>query len=188
MARALAIVASRRRAHRAGHAEQVAALSAQTAERLGLAAEVVLRCRLGGWLHDIGKAAIPQDILAKPGPLDEQDWTVIHTHPALGEAIVRDIAALRDAALAVRHHHERFDGTGYPDGLAAKAIPVEARIVAAAAAYAAITGGRPYAPARSPEDAALELRRGTGSQFDPAAVGALLDVLGITAASDARVA
>ena len=101
---------------------------------------------------------------------------------------MRDVAALRDAAPAVRHHHERFDGTGYPDGLAAKAIPVEARIVAVAAAYAAITGGRPYAPARRPEDAALELRRGTGSQFDPAAVGALLDVLGITAASDARVA
>ncbi len=188
VARALAIVASAQEGVPSGHAELVAALSAQTAERLGLPGEVVLRCRLGGWLHDIGKAAIPQAILAKPAPLDESEWAAIQAHPALGEAIVRDIAALRDAAPAVRHHHERFDGTGYPDGLAARAIPVEARIVAAADAYAAITGGRPYAPARSPEDAALELRRGAGTQFDPAAVDALLDVLGIASASDARVA
>ncbi len=188
VARALAIVASAHEGAPSAHAELVAALSAQTAERLGLPGEIVLRCRLGGWLHDVGKAAIPQAILTKPGPLDDGEWAAIHTHPALGEAIVRDIAALRDAAPAVRHHHERFDGTGYPDGLVAKAIPVEARIVAAADAYSAITGGRPYAPARSPEDAALELRRGAGTQFDPAAVGALLDVLGIGAASDARVA
>ncbi len=188
VARALAIVASEKEGSPAGHAELVAALSAQTAERLGLPAEAVLRCRLGGWLHDIGKAALPHAILAKPGPLDAREWAAVHTHPAIGEAIVRDIAALRDAAPAVRHHHERFDGTGYPDGLAAKAIPIEARIIAAADTYAAITGGRVYAPARSPEDAAAELRRGAGTQFDPAAVDALLDVLGIAAASDARVA
>ena len=136
-----------------GHAELVAALATQTAERLGLPGEVVLRCRLGGWLHDIGKAAVPQQILDKPGPLDETEWAVMRTHPALGEAIVRDVAALRDAAAAVRHHHERFDGAGYPDGLAGEAIPVEARIVAAADAYAAMTGDRSYRAGAQPQEA-----------------------------------
>jgi diguanylate cyclase (GGDEF)-like protein/PAS domain S-box-containing protein len=188
VARALALVAGGQEEAPRAHAELVAALSAQTAERLALGVEVVLRCRLGGWLHDVGKAAISRAILEKREPLEEGDWAVIRTHPAIGEAIVRDIAALRDAAPAVRHHHERFDGSGYPDGLEGKAIPIEGRIVAAADAYAAITGGRPYAPARSPEDAALELQRGAGTHFDPAVVDALLGVLGITSESDARVA
>jgi diguanylate cyclase (GGDEF)-like protein/PAS domain S-box-containing protein len=188
VARALAIVAGAQEEGARVHAELVAALSAQTAERLGLGVEVVLRCRLGGWLHDVGKASIPRAILEKPEPLHEDEWAVIRTHPALGEAIARDIAALRDAAPAVRHHHERFDGTGYPDGLGGTAIPIEGRIVTAADAYAAMTAGRAYAAARSPDDAALELRRGAGTHFDPAVVDALLGVLGITSASDARVA
>jgi HD-GYP domain-containing protein (c-di-GMP phosphodiesterase class II) len=188
VARALALVAAAQEGAPKGHAEQVAALSARTAERLGLSADVVLRCRLGGWLHDIGKAAIPHSILYKPGPLDDEEWAVMRTHPAIGEEIVRDIAALRDAAPAVRHHHERFDGTGYPDGLAADAIPIEGRIVAAADAYAAITARRVYAAARSPQEAVLELQRVARTHFDPAVVEALLDVLDIPAESDARVA
>jgi diguanylate cyclase (GGDEF)-like protein len=188
VARALAVVAGSQEGAPAGHAEQVSALSARTAERLGLSADVVLRCRIGGWLHDVGKAAIPQAILAKPGPLDAEEWTVMRTHPAIGESIVRDIAALREAAPAVRHHHERFDGAGYPDGLAGTTIPIEARIVAATDAYSAIIGRRVYSAARSPEDAAQELRRSAGTHFDPAVVEALLGVLELSAESDARVA
>ncbi len=188
VARALAMVAGSQEGAPAGHAEQVSALSARTAQRLGLPADAVLRARIAGWLHDVGKATIPQAILGKPGPLDDEEWTVMRTHPATGESIVRDIAALRDSAPAVRHHHERWDGTGYPDGLAGTTIPIEARIVAAADAYSAITGRRVYSPARSPEDAGNELVRGAGTHFDPAVVDALLAVLGLGSESDARVA
>jgi diguanylate cyclase (GGDEF)-like protein len=177
IARALAVVAAAKEGAPQGHPEQVSALSAQTAQRLGLPVDAVLRCRLGGWLHDIGKAAIPPAILDKPGPLDAEEWVVMRTHPAVGEAIVREVAAIRDAAPAVRHHHERYDGTGYPDGLSGNAIPIEARIIGAADAYAAITGVRVYSPARSPQDAAIELRRSAGTHFDPLVVDALLAVL-----------
>ncbi len=188
IARALALVAGAQEHAPQGHAEQVSDLSARTAQRLGLPVDIVLRCRLGGWLHDIGKATIPASILDKPGRLDDDEWAVMRTHPGVGEAIVREIAGLRDASFAVRHHHERFDGAGYPDGLAGHAIPIEARIVAAADAYAAITGVRVYSPARSPEDAAVELRRSAGSHFDPNVVDALLDILGLPGEADAQVA
>jgi diguanylate cyclase (GGDEF)-like protein len=188
VARALAIVAAAQEGAPQGHPEQVAALSGQTAQRLGLPVDVVLRCRLGGWLHDIGKAAIPAAIINKPGPLDDDEWAAMRTHPAVGEAIVREVAAIRDAAPAVRHHHERYDGTGYPDRLAGNAIPIEARIIGAADAYAAITGVRVYSPARSPEDAAAELRRSAGTHFDPLVVDALLAVLDLPDEQGAQVA
>jgi HD-GYP domain-containing protein (c-di-GMP phosphodiesterase class II) len=148
----------------------------------------VLRSRLGGWLHDVGKAAVPAHVLDKPGPLDEGEWRVMRTHPAVGEAIVRRVPALRDAAAAVRHHHERYDGRGYPDGLAGAAIPIEARIVAAADAYAAMTAERAYSAARTPEEAAAELRRSAGSHLDPAVVAALLAVLDVRARTTLKVA
>jgi diguanylate cyclase (GGDEF)-like protein len=162
------------------HAEHVAELAARTAERLGLADEVVLRCRLGGWLHDVGKVAIPERILAKPGPLDAEEWAVMQTHPVVGETIVSGVAPLREAAAAVRHHHERYDGTGYPDRLAGSAIPIEARIVAAADAYAAMTADRPYSAARTSDEAMLELQRCSGTQLDRRVVAAMLSVLGHT--------
>jgi HD-GYP domain-containing protein (c-di-GMP phosphodiesterase class II) len=112
----------------------------------------------------------------------------MRTHPGVGEEIVRGVAALREASAAVRHHHERLDGTGYPDGLAGTAIPIEARIVAAADAYAAMTAVRVYSPARSQERAAIELRRSAGTHLDPAVVAALLDVLGVVAPPALRVA
>jgi hypothetical protein len=188
VARALACAAAVREGAPEGHAEQVAGLAAMTAERMGLPGDTVLRCRLGGWLHDVGKVAIPDRILHKPGPLDEADWAVMRSHPVVGEDIVARVAALREASPAVRHHHERLDGTGYPDGLAGTAIPVEARIVAAADAYAAMTAARVYSPARPPQLAAAELRRSTGTHFDPSVVAALLDVLGLSAAPVLRVA
>ena len=172
MARALAYASSLREGIPEEHAETVARLAVMTAEQLDLPVGVVLRCRLAGWLHDVGKLAIPEQILTKPGPLDENEWTIMRTHPAAGAAIVRRVAALREAAAAVRHHHERFAGHGYPDGLAGTAIPIEARIVAAADAYAAMTATRPYSVARSPEAAAEELARSAGSHLDPAVVDA----------------
>jgi HD-GYP domain-containing protein (c-di-GMP phosphodiesterase class II) len=122
--------------------------------------------------------AIPDCILAKPGALDAAEWALMRTHPAVGADIVGRFAPLREAAATVRHHHERYDGAGYPDGLAGAAIPIEARIVAAVDAYSAMTANRPYSAARTPADAAGELRAGAGSHLDPEAVAALIDVLG----------
>ena len=179
VARALAFAASIREAIPEAHAQEVAALAALTAEHLGLPVATVLRCRLGGWLHDVGKIAMPAAILDKPGPLDDREWEVMRTHPAIGEAVVRRVSALSDAAAAVRHHHERYDGRGYPDGLAGTAIPIEARIVAAADAYAAMTADRVYSAARTPALAAEELLRSAGTHLDPAVVEALLAGLGL---------
>ena len=92
----------------------------------------MLRCRLGGWLHDIGKVAIPDSILAKPGSLDDAEWRIMRAHPEIGEQLIRRISAVSMAAAAVRHHHERVDGGGYPDGLVGEEIPIEARVVAVA--------------------------------------------------------
>jgi HD-GYP domain-containing protein (c-di-GMP phosphodiesterase class II) len=103
----------------------------------------------------------------------------MRTHPAVGAAVVGRVAVLRHAAPGVRHHHERYTGGGYPDDLAGAAIPIEARIIAAADAYAAMTASRPYSAARTPEEAAAELRRSSGSHLDPAIVDALLAVLGL---------
>jgi diguanylate cyclase (GGDEF)-like protein len=188
IARALALLAGLGRGSLGDHAEHVAELAGRTAEHLGLPSDVVLRCELAGWLHDVGKAAIPESILTKPGALDDAEWAVMQTHPVAGETIVRGIASVRDAAAAVRHHHERFDGTGYPDRLAGTAIPIEARIVAAADAYAAMTADRPSSAPRAPHEAMVELRRCSGSQLDPRIASALLAVLGLVARPALRVA
>jgi diguanylate cyclase (GGDEF)-like protein len=179
MARALAFASSQREGISEEHAEQVARLAMLTAERLELPVGVALLCRVGGWLHDVGKIAIPESILMKPSSLDDGEWATMKTHPVVGDNIVRRVAELRHAAAAVRHHHERFGGGGYPDGLSGKAIPIEARIVCAADAYSAMTANRPYSAARSPQDAAAELRRSAGVHFDPQVVEALLAVLGL---------
>ena len=150
LARTLAFACSLREGLPLEHAEEVARLSGRTAEQLGLSAPVAQRCTLAGWVHDVGKLAVPEHILNKPGPLDDAEWVVMRTHAAVGADIVQRIPALRQVAAAVRHHHERFSGDGYPDDLAGPAIPVEARIVAAADAYAAMTANWPYSSARAP--------------------------------------
>jgi diguanylate cyclase (GGDEF)-like protein len=178
-ARALAYACSFREGIPKEHAEEVAHLAGLTAEHLALPARIAQRCRLAGWLHDVGKLAVPERILTKPGPLDDAEWAIMRTHPGIGADIVTRVPALRHVAHAVRHHHERYSGNGYPDDLTAHTIPIEARIVAAADAYAAMTADRPYSAARTPEQAAAELRRSAGSHFDPTVVEALLAVLGL---------
>jgi two-component system, cell cycle response regulator len=122
---------------------------------------------------------VPERILNQPGPLDAAESEVMRTHSCVGADIVHRIPALRQVSPAVRHHHERFSGTGYPDGLAGQDIPIEARVIAAADAYATMTADRPYCPARTTQEATAELRRSAGSHFDPAVVDALLAVLGL---------
>jgi HD-GYP domain-containing protein (c-di-GMP phosphodiesterase class II) len=177
MARALAVTAARREDATEAHAEQVAMLATRMAEHMALPVRVVERCTLAGWLHDVGKVAVPERILLKAGPLDDAELAVMRVHPVVGADIVGAVASLKDAAAGVRHHHERYDGTGYPDRLAGAAIPIEARIVAVADAFAAMTSDRVYSPAGTPLQAAAELRRSGGSQLDPAVVAVLLNVL-----------
>jgi HD-GYP domain-containing protein (c-di-GMP phosphodiesterase class II) len=126
-------------------------------------------------LHDIGKVAIPDSILLKPGPLDETEWDVVRQHTIAGERIVGRVPGLEPVADAVRASHERWDGAGYPDGLAGEEIPLVARIVTVADAYAAMTSAdRPYRAPLTPAEAEAEVARCSGTQFDPAVVRALL--------------
>jgi two-component system cell cycle response regulator len=153
------------------HAETVA-LAVATAEALGLTTDEIEQVRHASELHDVGKVAIPDAILGKPGPLTEEEWAFVRRHTIIGERIILAAPALARVASLVRSSHERWDGAGYPDALAGDRIPVGARIVAVADAFAAMTAGRPYRPARTVEDALAELRREAGAQFDPAVVGA----------------
>jgi HD-GYP domain-containing protein (c-di-GMP phosphodiesterase class II) len=154
------------------HLATVAGVAADAARRLGLDAEEVEHVRHAAELHDIGKVAIPDAILAKPGPLTEEEWGFIHRHPVVGERIISAAPALTRVARLVRGSHERWDGGGYPDGLAGEDIPLGARVVAVADAFDAMTGPRAYRLRREPEEALAELRRNAGTQFDPVVVDA----------------
>jgi len=177
LAEALAVASDLREGAPASHSRNVARWSAAVGEQLGLSEDKVLQTQLGGWLHDVGKIAVPDSILTKPGKLSDEEWKVIRTHPAVGDDLLRNFPELSLACGAVRHHHERWDGGGYPDGLAGDEIPIEARVVAAVDAYSAMTSERPYQSPRSQAEAIEELRRCAGSHFDPTVVDALVDVL-----------
>jgi diguanylate cyclase (GGDEF)-like protein/PAS domain S-box-containing protein len=181
IAEALALTVSVREGMPPLHNQQVAELAGAIARELDLPPQGILRCQVSGWLHDIGKTAIPDAILAKPGELTEEEWTQMRRHPEIGEAIVRRIAGLADAALGVRHHHERWDGSGYPDKLSAEEISLEARVVAVADAYSAITSRRPYQRERSRDEAIIELRASAGRHLDPKVVEGLCRALRVPA-------
>jgi diguanylate cyclase (GGDEF)-like protein len=134
------------------------------------------RIRTASLLHDLGKLAIPEEILAKPGELAESEWRVVTEHPKIGQVVLEQAGALRDAATIVLHHHEWYDGRGYPHGLAGTEIPVGARIVSIVDAYEAMVSGRPYRAAITHEGAIAELRRQAGVQFDPEIVELFADV------------
>jgi diguanylate cyclase (GGDEF)-like protein/PAS domain S-box-containing protein/putative nucleotidyltransferase with HDIG domain len=179
LAEGLAIAASIREAVPPLHCAQVADLAAHTADALGLPGEIVLRCRLGGWLHDIGKLAVSDEILRRnaTGTLTDAERETLHRHAEIGAAIIAGMPSLADAAAAVRHHHERFDGGGYPGGLRGEEIPLEARIVAAADAYSAITAGRAHQPALDRAGAITALQSAAGHSLDPTVVEAIASVL-----------
>ena len=159
------------------HTEEVVRLAVAVAAELGLDLEAVRNVELGAVLHDIGKVRVPESILNKPGPLTDEEWTVMKTHPEVGEHILRPIQSLNGILPIVRHHHERWDGGGYPDKLTGRAIPLGARIVAVCDAYRAMTEDRPYRSALSSDEARKELHEGSGSQFDPDCVEAMIRAL-----------
>ena len=147
-------------------------LAGDTAAALELDPREVERVELAASLHDVGKLAIPDSILAKPGALDEQEWEVMRTHPEVGARIVASAPSLAHIADLIRSHHERYDGAGYPDGLSGEEIPVSAAIIAVCAAFVAMMRHRPYSDAITVEEALAELRRCAGTQFDPRVVEA----------------
>jgi putative two-component system response regulator len=156
-----------------GHSIRVSHYSVETARRLGLGEPVIEQIRIGGELHDIGKIGTREAVLQKPGSLTEDERHQICEHPALGERMLAPLARESPAVLRiVRSHHERLDGAGFPDGLQGEAIPLEARIVAVADAFDAMTSERPYRSPRPPADALGELHQVSGSQLDPDAVDA----------------
>jgi HD-GYP domain-containing protein (c-di-GMP phosphodiesterase class II) len=163
----------------ASHEQQVADLTQRVALRLGLGCSRASDVRYAALLHDVGKVAIPSEILLKPGPLDEREWVTMRGHAAAGGELVASIPAFAHLAPAVRASHERWDGGGYPDGLAGEQVPLAARIIAACDTYEAIVTDRPYRPARPPAEAAAELRRVAGSQLDARVVEALLAELSL---------
>jgi two-component system cell cycle response regulator len=147
-------------------------LASDVAVSLGLDERQAERVELAARLHDVGKVAIPDAILQKPGPLDPEEWQVMRTHSLIGARIVAAAPSLAHTADLIRSHHERYDGGGYPDGLAGDEIPLEAAIVAVCAAFVAMMRHRPYSDAITVEEALAELRRCAGTQFHHAVVDA----------------
>jgi diguanylate cyclase (GGDEF)-like protein len=144
----------------------------------GLPEREIERIRVASLLHDLGKLAIPDEILSKPGELAEPEWRVVAEHPKIGQVVLEQAGALRDAATIVLHHHEWYDGRGYPHGLRGEEIPVGARIVAIADAYEAMVAGRPYRAPIGHDEAIAELRRHAGVQFDPQLVNQFVELFG----------
>jgi HD-GYP domain-containing protein (c-di-GMP phosphodiesterase class II) len=163
----------------AEHGEDVAELAQRVALRIGLTAREASDVRYAAMLHDIGKVAIPTEILTKRGPLTEEEWVVMRRHAEAGGELVARVQAFAHLAPAVRASHERIDGGGYPDGIAGEDIPLAARIIAACDTFDAIVTERPYRAARKPHEAASELRRVSGTQLDASVVAALLDELAL---------
>jgi len=177
VAAALASALAERDRYTGEHSESVVDLTARVGESLALDAEEIGRVQMAALLHDIGKVGIPDAILNKPGPLDDREWAIMHQHPVIGERILRAIPGMGSIARIVRHEHERWDGGGYPDGLAGPDIPVGARIILACDAYHAMVSDRPYRKAIGHTNAMAELSANAGSQFDPSVVEALVGYL-----------
>jgi diguanylate cyclase (GGDEF)-like protein/putative nucleotidyltransferase with HDIG domain len=174
---ALALALSERDRNTGEHAEQVVALAGAVARRLNVDAEEVERIAAAALLHDIGKVAVPDSILSKPGPLNDEEWHVMRNHSVVGERILRAVPGLGPVARMVRHGHESYDGSGYPDGLRGEEIPLGSRIVMACDAYDAMTSHRPYRDALGHSAAIAELQANAGTQFDPRVVDALVGYL-----------
>ena len=159
------------------HSEDVARYAVFLADQLGLGPEERQSIELAGLLHDVGKIGVPGTILRKPGPLSADEYDAIKQHPALGDAIVRDLPNVEAVKAGVRHHHERWDGTGYIDGLAGEDIPLIARIVSVADAFSAMTTTRPYRKALTVAEALHRLREASGTQLDPRLVTAFVEAI-----------
>lgn len=160
-----------------GHSDAVTRYSVALAEKLGLSDNDRENVKAAALLHDIGKIGTPDSILQKPGPLKMDEWQVIEDHPMIGSQILEKVQQMGSIVPGVRHHHERYDGLGYPNGLAGKNIPLLARIISLADSYDAMVSDRTYRKALSPEEALAEIKRCSGTQFDPELVDMFVDAV-----------
>jgi HD-GYP domain-containing protein (c-di-GMP phosphodiesterase class II) len=158
------------------HTMRLRAIVTRLAKALDLSRAVIDDLALLAALHDIGKIAIPDDILNKPGPLTEEEWTIMKRHPEIGYRIARTSPELVSIAEYILSHHERWDGKGYPRGLVGENIPLPARLLSVADAFDAMTSDRPYRKAMSAQQALAELERNAGTQFDPDVVAAFVEM------------
>jgi len=169
-----------------GHSRKVNTYAVALAEAIGLSPEEVSRVSTAALLHDIGKIGVPDKVLNKKGKLNAEDWEAIKSHPRLGAIIVGNIPNLAPCVSTILHHHERWDGSGYPEGLKGEQIPIEARILAIADSFEAMSSARPYRPALCGEKVLKELRRGAGSQFDPELVEVFIGIVEAGLPEEAR--
>jgi len=153
-----------------GHSERLVAYAEQLGESLGFREEDLQELRIASWLHDIGKIGVPESILLKPGPLNAEERRIMQEHPVIGENICKPLKSLRRILPVIRHHHEKMDGSGYPDGLRGEAIPLKARILQIADIYDALTTNRPYRGALPPEEALQTLYTEAGNGWLDASV------------------
>ncbi len=173
---AMALAIESRDPYTGGHVERVTAYALLLGERMGMSAADLTTLRLGGLLHDIGKIAVPDAILRKPLPLTDQEIALVNPHPVVGYEIVSRIPQLAKTKPVVRWHHERFDGKGYPDGLKGEELPLLARVAAIADAFDAMTSDRPYRLGLSIQDAIAEVKKNSGTQFDPQLVDLFIQI------------
>jgi putative two-component system response regulator len=174
----LALTIEARDTYTAGHCDRLARYAVAVGDALGVDAPMMRSLRLGGYLHDLGKIAVPDGILLKPGPLDAAERERIRLHPRAGADLVLGLKSLEDVRPIMRHHHERWNGTGYPDGLAGEDIPLGARIISVVDVYDALSTERPYKRALSRDEAVRILARETDAGYwDPRVVAAFLGVL-----------
>jgi putative two-component system response regulator len=177
LASALANAIEARDPYLHGHCERLASLAVRLAEALELTPDELESIRLGAILHDVGKIGIPDRVLLKPGPLDAEERLVIEEHPVIGDRLLEPLDLLAAARPIVRHHHERWDGRGYPDGLAGEQIPIEARIVAVADSVEVMSSRQLYRTPLTPDQVVAELRAGAGTQWDASVVDAVLHLI-----------
>jgi diguanylate cyclase (GGDEF)-like protein len=181
---ALASVLAPQPQHRGRPSDMIASLATGMALEMGLPHEEIERIRIASLLHDLGKIAIPEEILDKPSTLSDAEWQTIGEHPRIGQVILEQATTLREAIPVVLHHHERYNGGGYPHGLRGSEIPLGARIVAVADAYHAMVHDRPYSAAFGHEKALEELRSHAGTQFDPVVVDVFCEIYGVAVPPD----
>jgi len=161
-----------------GHSQRVVALTLAVAKRFGFEGEELMDIRRGVLLHDIGKMAVPDEILRKPGPLTEAEWEVMRQHPANAYDMLKGIDYLEPALRIPHYHHERWDGSGYPEGLSGEDIPIEARIFAVVDVWDALNSDRPYRTAWPRQEVVKYLRKQSGTEFDPSVVDVFLEIIG----------
>lgn len=174
---ALGSVIDAKDSHRKGHSIAVMRMAMLLGESVGLSAEEIANLRVAALLHDIGNVATPPEVLEKAGPLEDDEWKRLENHAGLGSMVLKRVQQMAPIVPGVKHHHERYDGKGYPNGLAGKNIPLLARIIAIADAFDAMTKARPYKQPMATEEAVEELRRCAGTQFDPELVEAFVVAL-----------